>query len=131
MHKFKTFISFFILVLTLISCSKIQSLLERDKLYFCERYDGREIGKSDKFTVGKLTVMVKLSKPIGVSEVDINITDKATGSVVETYPFTVSADWDYIHFDNVNFSDPGKYRVSCLKKDGTVIVSGEVEIVSR
>ncbi|MCX7877453.1 MAG: hypothetical protein N2510_02305 [Ignavibacteria bacterium] len=131
MEKIKTIAALTLFVFLIISCSKIQTLIEGDKLYFCERYDGREIGKSDKFTTGKLTVMVKLSKPIGVTEVDINITDKSTGKPVDTYPYTVNSTWDYIHFDNVLFREPGKYRVSCLKKDGTVIVSGDVEIVSK
>jgi len=75
--------------------------------------------------------MVKLSNPIGVSSVDINITDKETGKAVDTFPFTVQSSWDYIHFDDVEFKEPGKYKVSCLKKDGTVVASGEVEITSK
>jgi hypothetical protein len=43
----------------------------------------------------------------------------------------VQSSWDYIHFDDVEFKEPGKYKVSCLKKDGTVIASGEVEITSK
>jgi hypothetical protein len=131
MNFIKTFFSFAVLFVLTVSCSKLKDITAGDRLYFCERYDNKEIGVSDKFTTGKLTVMVKLKKPIGVSSVDINITDLATGKPVETIPFEVSSQWDYIHFDDVEFRTPGKYKVSCLKKDGTVIVSGEVEIVSK
>ena len=73
--------------------------------------------------------MIKLKNPIGETAVDLNITDEATGKVADTVPFTVTPSWDYIHFDDVEFATPGKYKVSCLKKNGTVIVSGEVEII--
>ena len=73
--------------------------------------------------------MIKLKNPIGETGVNLNLTDESSGKVVDTYPFTTQPSWDYIHFDDVDFKDPGKYKVSCLKKDGTVIVSGEVEII--
>ena len=37
----------------------------------------------------------------------------------------------YVFFDDVNFKKPGKYKVSALKPDGTVIVSNEIEIVDK
>ena len=118
------------------SCSKLNKVKEiteklsnEDRLYFCERYVTSEVGESTKFKPGKVTVMVKLKKSIGVSSVDINVTNEATGKVVNTFPFTVQPSWDYIHFDDVDFDETGKYKVSCLKKDGTVIVTGEVEII--
>jgi hypothetical protein len=116
-------------------CSKIKQVqqltdkLSGDRLYFCEKYVTKEIGESDKFKAGKVTIMVKLTNPIGESSVDINITDVATGKVVDTQPFTVQPSWDYIHFDDVEFKEKGKYKVSCLKKTGDVIVTGEVEII--
>src|SRR5205814_10315708 len=131
MNKFKTFAVLAVLLLVLVSCSKLKNLAGGDKLYFCEKYTTTEVGEGTKFTTGTITVMLKLSKAIGVSSVDVNVTDKATGKVVNTQPFTVQPDWDYIHFDDVEFKEPGKYKVSCLKKDGTVIASNEVEIVSK
>jgi len=132
--KFYFIISVLVLITITFGCSKVFNMFGKsDKLYFCERYDSvkGEIGESDKFTTGSLTVMVKLSKPIGVTDVDINITDLKTDKVIETKPFTVTKDMDYIYFDGVNFSEPGKYKVSCLKKDGTVIVTGNIEIVEK
>jgi len=109
---------------------------KENRLYFCEKYDATkgEIGESSKFTTGALTVMVDLrpsKTKIGVSDVNINITNKGTGEVVETLPFTVQPSMDYIYFNDVEFKKAGTYRVSCLKKDGTVVVSGEVEIVDK
>lgn len=128
MYKTKFAASLVVLFMVLVSCSFLKNLSGGDKLYFCEKYVTKEIGEGSKFPAGKVTVMVKLSKPIGVSSVDINITDKASGNAVQTIPFSVESNWDYIHFDDVEFKDPGHYKVSCLKKDGTVISSGEVEI---
>ena len=34
-----------------------------------------------------------------------------------------------INFDDVEFKNTGKYKVSCLKKDGSVLATGEVEII--
>jgi hypothetical protein len=116
-------------------CGKIKQItnltdkLSGDRLYFCERYVASEIGEGTQFKPGKVTVMLKLSKSIGVSEVDINVTDVSTGKAVDTHPFTVQPSWDYIHFDDVEFEKKGKYKVSCLKKDGTVIATNEVEII--
>jgi hypothetical protein len=130
------FITLFVVsAVVLAGCSKIKQVqqitekLSGDRLYFCERYVTKEIGEDTKFKAGKVTVMVKLQNPIGEKEVDINITDLATGKVVKTEPFTVQSSWDYIHFDDVEFKDKGKFRVSCLKKSGDVIVTGEVEII--
>jgi hypothetical protein len=132
MNKFKTVFSFILILLLLLSCSLVKNILPGDRLYFIEKYSNdKEVGESKKFPTGPVTIMVRLSQPIGVSSVDINITEQSSGAVVETYPFTVSSDWKDIHFDDVSFRQPGKFKVSCLKKDGTVIVSGEVEIESR
>ncbi len=132
---------FLLVVLTALSvpllngCSKIKALKEvtemvqGDRLYFCERYVTKEIGEGTKFKKGKITVMVKLKNPIGESSVDVNITDLSTGKAVDTYPFTVQPSWDYIHFDDVEFKQTGKFKVSCIKKNGDVIATGEVEII--
>lgn len=128
MKNLKIFTAFLILFLLAASCSFLKNLSKSDKLYFCEKYTSTEVGEGTKFPAGNVTVMVKLNKPIGVSSVDINVTDLASGKAVDTFPFTVQSSWDYIHFDDVEFKEPGKYKVSCLKKDGTVIASGEVEI---
>lgn len=124
-----------VLVFVILGCSKLQNLVgTSDRLYFCEHYtsstDNCE-GESTKYTTGTLTVMAKLKDPIGVTDVNINITDKATGKVFKTFPFTVSPSMDYIYFEDVAFTEPGNYKVSLLKDNGTVIVSNDIEIVNK
>lgn len=131
-HKF--LLAVVVLITLALGCSMFGS--KENKLYFCEKYDPvkGEIGESSKFTTGTLTIMVDLrpsKTKIGVDDVNINITDKASGEAVETLPFTVQPNMDYIYFNDVAFSKPGKFKVSCLKKDGTVIATGEIEIVNK
>lgn len=109
-----------------------------NRLYFCEEYtNGKEVGVSDLFTIpsagGYLTVMIKLEKPIGVGKVDLRISKKTGGTekIVETIPFDVQPDWDYIHFDEVTFHEAGMHKVTLMKPDGTPVASGEVEIKYR
>jgi hypothetical protein len=128
MKKNKFIISILILLTLIVSCSKIKSIMGGDRLYFCEKYTTKEVGESSKFTTGNITIMLKLKNPIGAKSVDINITNLSSGKVEDTVTFDVQSDWDYIHFDDVSFKEPGKYKVSCLRKDGTVIATGEVEI---
>lgn len=135
MNITKLFLLALVLITAFGGCNRLKQVKELtekvagDRLYFCERYVASEIGEGTQFKPGKVTVMLKLTKSIGVSEVDINITDAATGKAVDTVPFTVQPSWDYIHFDDVDFNKKGKYKVSCLKKDGTVIATNEVEII--
>lgn len=117
---------------------KESSSVSGGSLYFVEEYrDGKEIGKSDVFTIpsggGYLTVMIKLDKPIGVGKVDLRISKKTGGTekIIETIPFDVQPDWDYIHFDEVTFRQSGAHRVTMLKPDGTPVASGDVEIKYR
>lgn len=127
------FLAVMVAVLTVFGCGKLTELVDKgDKLYFCEEYvpsTDNCVGESSKYTTGTLTVMAKLEKPIGVRNVNINITDKSSGEAIETYPYTVSTDMDYIYFDGVDFKEPGTYKVSLLKEDGTVVVSNEIEII--
>lgn len=105
------------------------------RLYFCEDYQGREINVSERFSTGWLTVMVKLDAPIGVGKVDLRLEKMSDGKpvkIIDTIPFEVPADNDYIYFQdkkNLKFNSPGEYRVTLLKKDGTPIVSGDVTVI--
>ena len=111
-------------------------------LYFCEDYvGGEEIGVSERFTTGWLTVMVKTDEPLGVGKVELRLSKikDASGNsiseqIIDDIPFNVQPDWDYTFFQdkkNLTFKTPGTYKATLLKPDGSPIVSGEVEITSR
>lgn len=136
-ENFKIVFSFVILLGLILGCSKLKNLSgdSADKLYFCESYNSTTDkceGKSEKYTTGFLTVMIDLrpsKRTVGVEKVNINITDLKSGEVVNTFPYDTQASMDYVYFEKVDFEKPGKYRVSALKPDGTVLVSNEIEIV--
>jgi hypothetical protein len=136
----KSLTALLILLTIMLSCDKISNMAsdsKTDKLYFCEKYDlasDKCEGKSIKYTPGRLTVMVDIrpsKKKLGVEKVNINVTNLKTGEVSETFPFDTQADMDYVYFEDVNFKEPGKYKVSALKPDGSVIVTNEIEIVEK
>lgn len=132
-------LSILMLSIFFISCQK------KSSLYFCEDYvDGKEVGVSDRFTPGYLTVMVDLrpeNKKVGTANVDLIITqikdEKGTEIVekeIDKIPFTVNADWDYLYFqdkERLGFRSPGTYRVTLADDKGRKIASGEIEIVEK
>ncbi len=125
----------FLLAVTysLSGCNIIRGFIGADRLYFCEKYDQVNDfceGKGEKFGVGSLAVLADLKKPIGVEEVYINVKDNATGQNVHNFPFTVKPDMDYINFKGVTFTSAGSYKVSLIKKDGSLVASNDLEIVN-
>jgi hypothetical protein len=115
------------------------------KLYFCEQYkNGEEVGVSDRFTPGWLTVMLD-TRPagtkLGTGKVELKLSkikdasgDDISEKIIRTVPFDVQADWDYTYFTdkkNLKFDSPGTYKVVCQKKDGTPIATGSVEVVPK
>lgn len=138
-ENLKVLFSLSVLIGLMLGCGKLSNLTgdSSDKLFFCESYnpttDNCE-GKSLKYSEGYLTVVVDIrpsKKKLGVKSVNINITETSSGTVADTYPFETNPDMDYVYFEKVDFKKPGKYKVSALKPDGTVIVSNEIEIVEK
>ena len=138
-ENLKFLFSLLVLVTLIFGCSKLGDMAgdNSDKLFFCESYNSSTDkcdGKSLKYTEGYLTVIVDVrpsKRKIGVDKVSINITDTKTGEVADTYSFDTKSDMDYVYFDKVDFRKPGKFKVSALKPDGTVIVTNEIEIVDK
>ena len=109
-------------------------------LYFCERYDDDdgEISVSDRFTTGYVTVMVKCDYALRLEDVSIQY-DKYNSrnkkfEYYKKFDFTVDPDMKYIFFErndesDMEFEDPGFYRVFLLDDDGKTISSGLVEII--
>lgn len=109
-------------------------------LYFCERYDDYdgEIGVADRFTTGYITVMVKADDPLRLSDVSIQY-DKynfRTGKFeyYKKFDFSVDRDMKYIFFarndeSDMEFDDPGFYRVFLLDDNDRTVASALIEII--
>ena len=167
-YKLNFLLAILITVSLVVSCGKLKDLAKEEtkkedtkttetkkessskkegeaKLYFCEQYkNGEEVGVSERFTPGWLTVMLD-TRPagtkLGTGKVELKLSKikDASGNdisekIIRTVPFDVQADWDYTYFTdkkNLKFDSPGTYRVVCQKKDGTPIATGEVEVVPK
>ena len=108
-------------------------------LYFCESYGSNgEVGISDRFHHGYLTVMVKSDDELGLSDVSIQF-DKyncSTGQFdyYKKFNYTVKPSMKYIYFsktsdNDMSFDDPGIYRVFLLDSDNKTVTSGLIEII--
>jgi hypothetical protein len=110
-------------------------------MYFCERYDSKlgEVGISDRFTVGYLTIMVKCDKPMNLNNVFIEFDkfDSTTNKFEFTKKFSyiISPEQSYVYFtrneeNDLRFEEPGIYRVFLLDDQGETVTSALIEIVS-
>lgn len=108
-------------------------------LYFCEKYGSSgEVGVSDRFTTGYLTVMVKADGPLGLRDCSIQL-DKFNPNTsafkfYKKFKYEVEPDMKYVYFaknndSDMNFEDPGIYRVFLLDQNDRTIASGLVEII--
>jgi len=141
----KTFKLFVLVVILLIALGNVALSQGNPRLYFCEDYrNGNEINVSDVFTTGYLTVMVDL-RPAGMTLGDDKVElilmkikdeygDRINFEFVNSIPFDVSPDWDYIYFQEnkkLGFNVPGTYAVALFNSDGDFIVSGNIKVISR
>ena len=109
-------------------------------LYFCESYDSNkgEIGVSDRFTKGYLTVMVKCDHALGLENVHIQF-DKynfRTGDFdyYKKFDYTVEKDMNYVYFSknsesDLKFEETGFYRVFLLDENDSTIASALIEVI--
>ncbi|HMS34036.1 MAG TPA: hypothetical protein PKC91_08115 [Ignavibacteria bacterium] len=108
-------------------------------LYFCEKYGSSgEVGVSDRFTTGYLTVMVKADGPLGLRDCSIQLDkyDCKTGvfNYYKKFSYSVEPDMKYVYFarndeSDMNFADVGIYRVFLLDQNDRTVASGLVEII--
>ena len=77
--------------------------------------------------------MVLLESAIRLNEITLQLDKynprKNKFEYYKDYEFDVGYDMDYIFFNDINFADPGIYRVFLLDPKGNTIVSSLVEIV--
>jgi hypothetical protein len=109
-------------------------------MYFCERYDNNrgEIGISDRFTKGYLTVMVKADDPLRLRDCHIQFDRYNQYSnkfeFYKKFDYTVSPDMKYIFFardkdNDLKFDNTGFFRVYLLDDDNNTVASSLIEII--
>ena len=130
----------FVVLLSFLTMHSNSFAQSEPVMYFCERYDSDdgEVGVSDRFTTGYITVMVKCDYALKLEEVTVQYDkyDFRTGKFeyYKKFDFTVDRDMKYIFFErnddsDLEFDDPGFYRVFLLDEDGKTIASAVIEII--
>lgn len=136
--KSKIFFSFLFL-LSIYSFNSAALAQSEPVLYVCVKYtDDGEVGISDRFTKGALTVMVKCNKVLGLNKVSIQY-DKYSFvngkfEFYKKFKFDVDPDMKYIFFqkssdNDMSFDDAGFYRVFLLDERDRTVASTLVEII--
>jgi hypothetical protein len=108
-------------------------------MYFCEKYgDDGEEGVSDRFTTGYLTVMVKCDYALRLEDVSIQF-DKynfrtAKFEYYKKFDYSIERDMKYVFFSknedsDLEFEEPGIYRVFLLDEDENTVTSALIEII--
>jgi len=110
-------------------------------LYFCEKYgDDGEVGVSDRFTTGYLTVMVKSSTALGLTNCHIQLVrlNQSSGKFefYKKFDYKIDADMKYVFFaknedSDMSFEKPGIYRVFLLDKKDKTVASALVQIIEK
>ena len=132
--------SLLLLALIVFGARSISFAQSEPVMYFCERYDSDrgEIGISDRFTKGYLTVMVKCDHALNLKNVSIQF-DKynfRTGKFdyYKKFHYTIDRDMKYVYFakndeSDMKFDDPGFYRVFLLNDNDDTVASALIEII--
>ena len=110
-------------------------------MYFCERYDDYdgEIGVSDRFTKGYITVMVKADAELRLRDVAIQYDkyNERNGKFeyYKKFNFTIERDMSYVFFarnddSDMEFEETGFYRVFLLDDDDRTVASALIEVIN-
>lgn len=135
----------FILAAILVASSTLSfisaSAQREPVLYFCERYgDNGEVGTSDRFTTGYITVMVKSSSALNLTDCYIQYdkwnASKGKFEYYKQFAFEIERDMKYVYFEKTTnndmaFDTPGFYRVFLLDGSKNTVTSSLVQIISR
>ena len=138
MKRFHLFFAFVLLFL-FFAMHSIAFAQEEPVMYFCEKY-GRngEVGVSDRFTTGYLTVMVKCDYALRLDDVAIQLDkyDFRSGEFeyYKKFYYTIDLDMKYVYFakndeSDMEFEDPGFYRVFLLDERDKTVASALIEII--
>jgi hypothetical protein len=111
-------------------------------LYFCEKYDSNkgEVGVSDRFTTGYLTVMVKSDNALNLEDVHIQF-DKLNErnkkfEFYKKFDYVIEPDMSYVFFaknsdSDLKFEETGFYRVFLLDDRDKTVASALIEIIPK
>lgn len=111
-------------------------------LYFCEKYDSKkgEVGVSDRFTTGYLTVMVKSDYELGLEDVHIQFDRLNERSkkfeFYKKFDYVIEPEMSYVFFaknddSDLKFEETGFYRVFLLDDNDKTVASALIEIISK
>ncbi|HEY7751253.1 MAG TPA: hypothetical protein VH917_03090 [Ignavibacteriaceae bacterium] len=131
--------SFVLMFLFIVSVSSAIYAQNEPVMYFCEKYgDDGEEGVSDRFTTGYLTVMVKCDYALRLEDVSIQF-DKynfrtAKFEYYKKFDYSIERDMKYVFFSknedsDLEFEEPGIYRVFLLDEDENTVTSALIEII--
>ena len=138
MKRFHLFFAF-ALLFSFIAMHSTVFAQEEPVMYFCEKYgrDG-EVGVSDRFTTGYLTVMVKSDYALRLDDVAIQL-DKYNFRTSEfeyykKFYYDIELDDNFVFFakndeSDMEFEDPGFYRVFLLDDRDRTVASAIIEII--
>ncbi len=108
-------------------------------MFFCEKYSRNgEVGVSDRFTTGYLTVIVKADYALGLDDVAIQLDKynyrKAEFEYYKKFYYTIETDMKYVYFSkndesDMEFEDPGIFRVFLLDNRDRTVASALIEII--
>jgi len=135
----KSFLLFAFLFSLVLGISQNVLAQNEPVLYFCEKYGKNgEVGVSDRFTTGYLTVMVKCDYALELEDCSIqfDLYNPRTKKFVyyKKFDYVVEPDMKYIFFakndeSDMKFEDPGFYRVFLLNDREKTVASALIEIV--
>lgn len=139
MNKVHFSVAFVLLAMFLVFSSQTFAQSE-PVLYFCEKYDSYdgEIGVSDRFTTGYLTVMVKCDHALRLDDCAIQYDRynfrNGKFEYYKKFYYNVDRDMKYIFFSrndesDLEFEDPGFYRVFLLDENDRTVASALIEII--
>lgn len=128
----------------IFSLSSITTVFAQNEpvLYFCEEYNSKkgEVGVSDRFTTGYLTVMVKSDYELGLEDVHIQFDRLNERSnkfeFYKKFDYVIDPEMSYVFFakndgSDLKFEEAGFYRVFLLDDNDRTVASALIEIVSK
>lgn len=130
----------FTMFFALFAMQSISLAQSEPVMYFCEKYDSYdgEIGVSDRFTKGYITVVVKSDNALRLRDVAIQYDkyNERNGKFeyYKKFYFTVDRDMKYVYFarndeSDMEFEETGFYRVFLLDEDDRTVASALIEII--